>query len=137
MTKDICYGPIAAGQFFVCRLNNTPSIYEAMAFLAGREGEVMICRKWGMNESRWIWSFGPYPNEDGWQVAVSNLQEMERVSKLTARHISEQELRRRDDEWRAQYDTNRAPIKIVRCTCGAGDDAGRNRHTIGCFLCGE
>lgn len=135
--KDICYGPIAPGQFFISRLNDRPVIYKAIEFLEFTESRVVVCEKWGMNESRWVWSFGPYPNEGGWQVAVENLRGMERVSKLKARHAAEQELRHQDDEWRAQYAPNQAPVKLVRCSCGVGDDAERTRHTIGCFLRGE
>jgi hypothetical protein len=54
--KDICYGPIAIGQFFYQELNpGSPVIYKTTGVLT--DG-VMICEKWGMNEDRWEWSFG-------------------------------------------------------------------------------
>jgi len=134
-TLDVCYGPIAVGQFFIEELNpGTLVVYKTTGVL---NDSVMICEKWGMNENRWVWSFGPRVNDGGWQVALSNLEQMKRVSSLEARHCCEQNLRHRDDEWRSQYAPDREPITIVRCNCGIGDDAPRSRHTLGCFLRGE
>lgn len=133
----IVQNDIAVGQFFIEELNpGSPVIYKTTGVLT--EG-VMICEKWGMNEDRWNWSFGVFPNERGWQVSVSNLENMKRVSKLSARHFCERNLRARDDEWHKQFDPEykTAAVKIVRCDCGVGDDAERTRHTMHCFMRGE
>jgi hypothetical protein len=136
-TLDVCYGPITPGQFFIEELNpESPVVYKATGVL--NEG-VMICEKWGMNEDGWVWSFGLRPGERGWQVSISNLENMQRVSCHKARLFCEQNLRRRDDQWHANWDPEykQAAVKIVRCTCGVGDDAERTRHTLGCFMRGE
>jgi hypothetical protein len=128
--SDICYGPIAPGQFFIDRMNpGTPMFYKAVGDLVPG---VLICEMWGMNERRNEWRFGKYPNGGGYQIATSNLERMERVSASAARLAAEKELRRRDDAWRARYDPSRAPIKILRCNCGLTDDDPRQRHTMFC-----
>jgi hypothetical protein len=131
--KDVCYGPIAPGQFFIDRMNpQTPQIYKVTGVWDGIP-DLFFCEHWGMNENRWVWSFGKYPHGGGYQVARCNLERMERVSGLAARLFAEQELRRRDDEWRARYDPTREPIKIIRCSCGIGDDLMNvSRHAVGC-----
>lgn len=130
--NDICYGPIAPGQFFIDRLNpHTPIIFKTTAIVTSG---VMYCDVYIMNEECGGWYFGVNPNGRGVQVAVSNLEQKERVSCLNARLFSERELRRRDDEWRKQYAPTREPIKINRCRCGVGDDAPLTMHSMGCFL---
>ena len=133
--KDICYGPIAPGQFFIDRLNpDTPLTYEITAELI--QG-VFICQTWSMNQNQDGWIFSPDKWGGGVQIAMCNLERMERVSKLKARHASEQDLRQRDDKWRATYDNTREPIRVVRCTCGVGDFEPRERHATHCFCRGE
>jgi len=131
--QDICYGPLAADQFFIDRLNpQSPIIYRIGAAYRGVDN-LFICETWGMNEKGNVWSFGKKEYGCGIQIATCNLERMERVSAHTAHMFAEQELRHRDDEWRKQWKPDREPIKIVRCTCGLSDSEPSVRHAVGCF----
>ncbi len=132
--SDICYGPIAPGQFFIDRLNIRPIIYKTTGVLI--EG-VFFCDGWQMIEKGGEWCFGVSFHDRGIQIAASILKQMERVSYVNARHVAEQDLRRSDDEWRKQYAPDREPMKIYRCECGVGDSAPMLTHTMNCFLRGS
>jgi|SRR5579872_3731267 len=130
--KDICYGPIAPGQFFIDGMNPlTPVISKVVGVVI--EG-VFMCDRYGMNENGGVWSFGVFPNDRGWQVAAVNLERMKRVSGLDARHFAEKRLRHSDASWREQYAPGREPVKIIRCRCGIGDSEPITRHAMNCFF---
>ncbi len=136
-TQDVCFGLFAPGQWFICRMNpESPIVYRIGGTYPGVE-DLFICETWSMNESRDGWIFSATEFGGGVQIPACNLEKMERVPKLKARHSSEQELRQRDEDWRKQWNSTREPIKVVRCTCGVGDEAERTRHTMHCFCRGE